>query len=139
MSFCLFALLSFCSFVFCLFVFKCLYQMKIQSSHDNLQYDGCRNDVLLSFCLFVFYFLFLGQRGPLIEPSSVHPSATIFPEFIDELKHCRQASGTPQIIYFLKDDDVSYHNTNTNANTETNTKTETKKGRALDTYGVIYF
>ena len=29
---------------------------------------------------------FLGPRGPLVEPSmSVHPSATIFPEFIDEL------------------------------------------------------
>ena len=35
--------------------------------------------------------VFLGPRGPLIEPLSVpsrppvHPSATIFPEFIDEL------------------------------------------------------
>ena len=39
-------------------------------------------------------FNFLGPRGPLVEPSmSVHPPATIFPEFIDELKHCRQASG----------------------------------------------
>ena len=30
---------------------------------------------------------FLGPRGPLVEPSMspVHPSATIFPEFIDEL------------------------------------------------------
>ena len=82
--------------------------------------------------------LFLGPRGPLIEPSSVHPSAPIFPEFIDELKHCRQASGTPQIAYFMKADDVSYPNsdensnteTNTKTNTETNTKTETNKGRS---------
>ena len=32
--------------------------------------------------------LFLGPRGPLVEPSMfrpVHPPATIFPEFIDEL------------------------------------------------------
>ena len=29
---------------------------------------------------------FLGPRGPLVEPSmSAHPSAPIFPEFIDEL------------------------------------------------------
>ena len=91
-----------------------------------------------------FGMLFLGPRGPLIEPSipvrpSVHPSAQIFPEFIDELKHCRQASGTPQIVYFLKAHDVSYPNsdknsntetnTNTNTNTETNTKTETNKGK----------
>ena len=27
--------------------------------------------------------------------------ATIFPEFINELKHCRQASGTPQIVYIF--------------------------------------
>ena len=86
---------------------------------------------------------FLGPRGPLIEPSipvhpSVHPSvrppATIFPEFIDELKQCRQASGTPQIAYFMKADDVSYPNSNTETstktNTETNTKTETNKGRS---------
>ena len=56
---------------------------------------------------------FLGPRRPLIEPLSVHPStrpATIFPESIDELKHCRQASRTPQIVYFLKADDVSYPN-----------------------------
>ena len=60
---------------------------------------------------------FLGPRGPLIEPSSVRPSVrppvrppvrNIFPKFIDELKHCRQASGTPKTIYFLKADDVSY-------------------------------
>ena len=33
--------------------------------------------------------VFLGPRGPLVEPSILHPSvrppATIFPEFIDEL------------------------------------------------------
>ena len=50
--------------------------------------------------------------------------------FIDELKRCRQASGTPQIVYFLKAHDVSYPNsdetTNTKTNTETNTKTNTK-------------
>ena len=40
----------------------------------------------------------------------VHPSATIFPEFIDELQHCPQASGTPQIVYFLKAHGVSYPN-----------------------------
>ena len=82
---------------------------------------------------------FLGPRGPLVEPSifpsrpPVHPSrpATIFPEFIDELKHCRQASGTPQIVYFLKAHDVSYpnldENTNTKTNTQTNTQTNTNK------------
>ena len=60
-----------------------------------------------------YLFLFLGPRGPLIEPLPVHPStrpATIFHELIDELKHCRQASGTPKIVYFLKADDVSYPN-----------------------------
>ena len=78
---------------------------------------------------------FLGPRGPLTEPSISSPvsHATIFPEFIDELKHCRQASGTPQLVYFLKAHDVSYpnsdKNTNTNTNTQTNTKTETNKGR----------
>ena len=48
---------------------------------------------------------FLGPRRPLIQPSISVPSTRPrqnFPEFIDELKHCRQASGTPQIIYFLK-------------------------------------
>ena len=84
-------------------------------------------------------FTFLGPRGPLIEPSiPVHPStsppATIFPEFIDELQHCPQASGTPQIVCFLKAHDVSYPNsnteTNTKTNTETNTKTETNEGRS---------
>ena len=73
---------------------------------------------------------FLGPQGPLIEPlisvPSVHPSAPIFPEFIDELKHCRQASGTPQIAYFMKADDVSYPNSNTETNTKTNTETNTK-------------
>ena len=78
-----------------------------------------------------FGMLFLGPRGPLIEPSipvrpSVHPSAQIFPEFIDELKHCRQASGTPQIVYFLKTHDVSYLNSDEKSNTETNTKTKTQ-------------
>ena len=85
-----------------------------------------------------FGMLFLGLRGPLIEPSipvrpSVHPSAQIFPEFIDELKHCRQASGTPQIVYFPNAHDVRYPNsdryTNTNTKTETNTKTKTNKGK----------
>ena len=85
---------------------------------------------------------------PPVHPS-VRPPATIFPELIDELKHCRQASGTPQIVYFLKAHDVSYPNsdknsntetnTNTNTNTETNTKTETNKGKTNDTYDVIYF
>ena len=44
-------------------------------------------------CLLLSLHSLLGPRGPLIEPSipvpsvrpSVHPSATIFPEFIDEL------------------------------------------------------
>ena len=73
---------------------------------------------------------FLGPRGTLIEPlipvrPSFHPSAPISPEFIDELKHwhCRQASWTPQIVYFLKADDVIYPNLDEN----TNTKTETDK------------
>ena len=77
-------------------------------------------------------------RGPLIEPSIPVPSATIFPKFIDELKHCRQDSGPPQIVYFLKAHDVSYPNSdensntekNTKTNTETNTKKETNKGRS---------
>ena len=56
---------------------------------------------------------------------------------------CRQASGTPQTIYFLKADDVSYpnsdENTNTKTNIDTNTKTETNKGKTKDNYDVIYF
>ena len=79
------------------------------------------------------YHIFLGPRGPLVEPSmSVHPSrppvpsATIFPEFIDELQHCHQASGAPHIVFFLKDHDVSYPKSDNNSNTETNTKTNTK-------------
>ena len=82
---------------------------------------------------------FLGPRGPLVEPSISPPvpSATIFPEFRDELKLYRQVSGTPQTIHFLKADDVSYPNsdentntkTNTETNTQTNTKTETNKGK----------
>ena len=59
--------------------------------------------------------------------------ATIFPEFIDELKHCRQASGTPQIVYFLKAHDVSYPNSDKNSNTETNTKTNTDTYTKTDT------
>ena len=74
---------------------------------------------------------------------STRPPATIFPEFIDELYHCRQASGTPQTLYFLKADDVSYpnsdENTNTETNTGTNTNTETNKGKTNDSYDVIYF
>ena len=88
---------------------------------------------------------FLGPRGPLIEPSipvpsrpSTRPPAPIFPEFIDELKHCCQASGNPQTIHSLKAHDVSYPTseensnteTNTKTNTDTNTKTETNKGRS---------
>ena len=69
---------------------------------------------------------FLGPRGSLIEPSiPVCPPALIFPEFTDDLKYCRQASGTPQIVYFLKAYDVSYPNWNKYSNT----KTETNKGR----------
>ena len=53
--------------------------------------------------------------------------------FLKKGWHCRQASGTPQIIYFLKADDVRYpnsdKNTNTNTKTETNTKTKTNKGK----------
>ena len=49
--------------------------------------------------------------------------ATIFLEFIDELKHCRQASRTPQTIYFLKAHDVSYPNADENTNTKTNAST----------------
>ena len=75
---------------------------------------------------FSFFIFSLGPRGPLIEPlpvrPSVHPSATIFPEFIDELKHCRQTSGTPQTIYFLKAHDVSYLNSDKNTNTKVKTK-----------------
>ena len=77
-------------------------------------------------------------RASVRPPVPSRPPATIFPEFIDELKHCRQASGTPQIVYFLKAHDVSYPNsdknsntaTNTKTNTETNTKRETNKGRS---------
>ena len=94
----------------------------------------------------IFLKYFLGPRGPLVEPSispSTRPPATIFPEFIDELKHFRQASGTPQIVHFLKADDVSYpnsdENTNTKTNTETNTNTETKTGKTNYSYDVIYF
>ena len=83
------------------------------------------------------------SRPPVPSTRPVHPSAPIFPEFIDELKHCRQASGTPQIVYFLKADDVSYpnleENTNKKTNTQTNTQTNTNKGKIDDTYDVIYF
>ena len=44
----------------------------------------------------------------------VRPPATNFPEFIDELTHCRQASRTPQIVYFLKAHDVNYLNLDEN-------------------------
>ena len=102
--------------------------------------------------VFALFYFFLGPRGPLIEPSipvhpSVRPPATIFPEFIDELKQFNSgsetvASGTPQIAYFMKADDVSYpnldENTNTKTNTATNTNTETNKGKTNDSYDVIY-
>ena len=86
---------------------------------------------------------FLGPRGPLVVPSilpsrPVHPSAPIFPEFIDELYHCRQAPGTLQSVYFLKAHDVSYPNSDENKNTEINTNTKTNKGETWDTYDVIY-
>ena len=81
-------------------------------------------------------FPFLGPRGPLIEPLSVRPPvrppATIFPEFIDELKHCRQASGTPKTVYFLKAHDVSYPNSDKISNTETNTNTNTNTDKYKD-------
>ena len=89
--------------------------------------------------------IFLGPRGPLIEPLSVpsRPTATIFPEFIDELQHCPQALGTPRTMYFLKAHDVSYLNSDkniyTNTNTETNTNKEQNKGKTNDSYDVIYF
>ena len=102
---------------------------------DPLLPDDLQMDIISPGCPQQSWFL--GPRGPFIEPSSVHPP------IIDELKHCYQASGTPQIVYFLKAHDVSYPNsnteTNTKTNTETNTKTETNKGRSWDTYGVIYF
>ena len=85
------------------------------------------------------------MRGPLLEPSispvrlSVRP-ATTFPEFIDELLQCRQASGSPQTVHFLKADDVSYPYPDENTNTETNTKTNTETNTRTDTNkGVTYF
>ena len=96
----------------------------------------------MEFCLnwsAVYTGWFLGPRGSLIQPSiPVRPPALIFPEFTDDLKYCRQASGTPQIVYFLKIHDASYLNsdknldteTNAKTNTETNTKTETNEGRS---------
>ena len=63
----------------------------------------------------------------------VRPPATIFPELIDELKHYRQSSGTPQIVYFLKTHDVSYLNSDENSNTETNTKTKTQTNTKTET------
>ena len=80
----------------------------------------------------LIYRLFFLGPVPSTSPS------TFFPEFIDELKHCRRASGTPQTIHFLKAHDVSVPNsdknsktgTNTKTNTEINTKTETNKGRS---------
>ena len=41
-------------------------------------------------------------RPPVPSRPPVHPSATIFPEFIDELKHCRQASGALKPCIFWK-------------------------------------
>ena len=96
----------------------------------------------MEFCLnwsAVYTGWFLGPRGSLIQPSiPVRPPALIFPEFTDDLKYCRQASGTPQIVYFFKTHDVSYLNsdenlnteTNAKTNTQTNAKTETNKGRS---------
>ena len=78
----------------------------------------------------LIYRLFFLGPVPSTSPS------TIFPEFIDELKHCRRASGTPQTIHFLKAHDVSFpnsdknSNTATNTKTNTNTKTDTNKGRS---------
>ena len=72
----------------------------------------------MEFCLnwsAVYTGWFLGPRGSLIQPSiPVRPPALIFPEFTDDLKYCRQASGTPQIVYFLKTHDVSYLNSDKN-------------------------
>ena len=99
--------------------------------------------------MFLVFSIFRSARTfyrTFVRPS-IRPPAPIFPELIDELKHCRQASGTPQIVYFLKAHDVIYPNSDKNSNTETFTKTntetnkkiETNKGRSWDTYGVIYF
>ena len=44
---------------------------------------------------------------------------------------CNTASGTPQTVYFMKDDYVSYPNSDENTNTKTNTKTETNKGKKM--------
>ena len=86
---------------------------------------------------------------PVPSRPSTRPPAPIFPEFIDQLKHCHQASETLKIIYFLKAHHASYQysdknsntdtNTKTNTDTNSNTKTETNKERSWDTYGVIYF
>ena len=78
----------------------------------------------------LIYRLFFLGPVPSTSPS------TNFPEFIDELKHCRRASGTPQTIHSLKAHDVSFpnsdknSNTATNTKTNTNTKTDTNKGRS---------
>ena len=78
-----------------------------------------------TFSIHSFTHLF-GLWEPLIELPPVcsftHPSTPIFPEFIVELLHCRQTSGTTQTIHFLKTHDVSYPNSEKNSNTETNTK-----------------
>ena len=83
------------------------------------------------FCIFLgILFIFRSARTSyraFDSRLSVRPPATISPEFIYELKHCRQASGTPKIVYFLKAHDVSYPNSDEN----TNTKTETNKGKHL--------
>ena len=94
---------------------------------------------------------FFGPWEPLIEfppvCSFIHSPTPIFPEFIVELLHCRQTSGTPQTVYILKAHDARYPKsdenkntkTNTRTNTNKNTKTDTKKGVTWDTYDVIYF
>ena len=109
-----------------------------RKQHQSRQ-RNCEDDQAARWQGWIFQILkrtFLGPRGPLIEPSisvrpPVHPSAPIFPKFIDELKHCRQVSGTPKTVYFLKAHDVCCPNSdeNTNTKTKTNTKTETNKGK----------
>ena len=113
-------------------IFLWTFSSKCVSNVANIQnwnwWQNCTcNEHSISLNKVVFFLFFLCPRGPLIKPSipvqcpPVHPSrpATIFPEFTDEQLHCRQASGIPQTIYFLKAVDVSYPNSDENTNTKT--------------------
>ena len=90
---------------------------------------GKKPAIIVSFsCQWIFRSARTSYRAFVRPVPSTRP-ATIFPQYIDELKHCCQASGTPKTVYFLKVHDVSYPNSDENTNTKTKTKTNTFRER----------